>query len=113
MNAPSDLGSDAPANGCNFPFQIANTGLIGILLNDRLDAILVESALCGEQPMLLDLPRYKVPLSDVQLFHFGIAGYSDSLQPVPERRRHTFPTIVRTDAHHATANEGDIHLAIH
>src|SRR5260370_12041563 len=113
MNAPSDLGSDAPANGCNFPFQIANTGLIGILLNDRLDGILVESALCWEQPMLLDLPRYKVPLSDVQLFHFGIAGHRDCLQPVAERWWDTFPIVGRTDEDHVTEIERNIQIAIH
>src|SRR5271165_580499 len=113
MNAPSDLGSDAPANGSDFPFQIANTGLIGILLNDGLDCILVKSALFREQTVLLDLPRHKVSLSNVQLFHFGIAGHSNSLHSIAERWWDAFPIVGRTDKNNMTEVERNIQIAVH
>jgi len=79
VNAARDLCGDASTNGGNLPFQIADSSLIGVFLDDRLDRIFFEFALLRPQSMLLDLPWNKVALGDVEFFNLRIPRNGDRL----------------------------------
>src|SRR5580704_4849915 len=100
LNTARDLRSDTSTNGGNFSFQVANSSLIRVILNNRLDRILFESALLRAQPVLLDLSWNKISLSNIQLFSFGIPRNGDGLESVAQRGRNSFHVIGCADKNH-------------
>ena len=71
------------AQGANLPFQVPQTRLTGVGLDQKLDGRILYLELLGVQAVLLALARHQVALGDLELVLGRIAGNLDNLHAVP------------------------------
>ena len=97
--ADRDLPGNLAADGCDFAFEVPQSGFLRVLIDDGAHAVVGELDLALRQPVLFDLFGNQMPLGDLQLFLFRVAGELDDFHAVAERRLDRIQHVRRRDEH--------------
>ncbi len=82
-----DLPGDLPADGSDFPLQIPDPRLPGILTDDRQQRPVRKNDTVLFKPVGLHLLGHEEPLGDIEFFRLRISGQADDLHPVLQAAR--------------------------
>ena len=72
--ADRDLFGNFSADRCDLAFQVTQPGLLRVLIDDCAYAVVRELDLAALEPVFCRLFRNQMPLGDLDLFLFGVAG---------------------------------------
>src|SRR5438034_7272034 len=81
-----DRAGDLAADRADLPLQVADARLTGVLADELLERLVGDRELAILQAVLLQLLRQEEARRDVHLLVLGVAGETDDLHPVAQRR---------------------------
>ena len=82
-----DFGGDAATNGADLAFQLANTGFVGVIVDDQSKGLFGPFALLRFESVFLELSPNEIFSRDLQFFPFGVTRNRNGLHPIAEWSR--------------------------
>ena len=97
-----DLYGTFTADRSYLAFQVADSRLFGIILNNFSNGFLGKADLILQETICLDLPRHQKLLGNMDLLELGITVQLNDLHPVPQRCRDRLQVIGRGNEYDLT-----------